>query len=738
MIKKGKPFPLGVSKIQDKIQFAISLPNVKECRLHLYKKGVKERTIVLDRSYQIGSIFSVMLEKFPYKEFEYDYEVNGKKVLDPYSRRIIGREQWGKKVEEETLRSGASFKEFDWEEDTLLNIPYEDMILYQIHVRGFTKHISSKVKKKGTYEGMIEKIPYLKELGINALLLMPMYEFDEVIKEEIKKELDLPYLNYQYQDKKSKSKELDKKEEKIEDKQIPKINYWGYSREPYYFAPKASYAANTKNPVESFKSLVKELHKNGIELILELYFYPKTNQNLILDCLRYWVLEYHIDGFLVNDDVVPTTFLATDPLLCSVKLLSTNWNQDMIYEEQTIPEQKKIAEYNDGFMVNVRRFLKGDEGQVGTCANYIKRNPKGYGVINYITKINGFTLADLVSYDVKHNEGNGENGVDGTNYNYSWNCGIEGKTRKQTVINLRKKQMKNAMVFLMISQGTPMILSGDEFCNSANGNNNPYCQDNSTSWLNWNQLVHQKEMFSFVKELISIRKKHSSFHKKKELRGTDYISCGYPDISFHGTKSWYPDFSNYSRVLGILLCGLYEKKETQPDAFFYIAINMHWESHEFDLPKLPKGLEWELIVYTGEEPIEFKKQDIELEQVNHNTIEVKQKELEEEKIYNNDKDCKNQEIKQHITSNIIQALEKKDINNNINYLSTIKEMKAVKEVESVKEIKAVKITKEKEDLLKKEKNPLSKKEKITSIVGPREIYIYRSKTMISYGKKKKE
>lgn len=733
MIKKGKPFPLGVSNIQDNIQFAISLPNVKECSLHLYQKGVKEKTIVLDRSYQIGSIFSVILEKFPYKEFAYYYEVDGKKVLDPYSRRIIGREQWGKRVEEETIRSGVSFEEFDWEEDTLLNIPYEDTILYQVHVRGFTKHVSSKVKKKGTYEGIIEKIPYLKELGINALLVMPTYEFDEVIKEERKEELNLPYLNYMYEDKKNKSKES----KKIEEKQVAKINYWGYSREPYYFAPKTSYAANKKNPVESFKSLVKELHKNGIELILEFYFYPKTNQNLMLDCLRYWVLEYHVDGFRINDDVVPTTFLATDPLLSSVKLLSTNWNQDMIYEEQTVPEQKKIAEFNDGFMVNVRRFLKGDEGQVGAFTNYIKRNPKGYGVINYITKINGFTLSDLVSYDVKHNEANGENGADGTDYNYSWNCGIEGKTRKQTIINLRKKQMKNAMVFLMISQGTPMLLSGDEFCHSANGNNNPYCQDNAISWLNWNQLTHQKEMFSFVKKLISIRKKHSSFHKKKELVGTDYISCGYPDISFHGTKSWYPDFSNYSRVLGILLCGLYEKNGTQPDAFFYIAINMHWEPHEFNLPKLPKELEWELLVYTGEEPIELKKQNIELEQENHNTIKVKQEELEEENINHTNKDYKNQEVKQQIQSNTmqsneIQSLEKQDINSLSP--SPIKGMKTIKEI---KTIKIIKERKEKEDLLKEEKKSLQRKEKITSIVGPREIYIYRSKTTINYEKKKK-
>ncbi len=586
--------PLGVSIGKAGIQFAIALPNEMECRLKLFGNNEgEETTLILGEEYRWGSIFSVVFDDLPYELSEYVYEVKGKEMLDPYARIITGREEWGNA--DCKPRCKIIFEEFDWGHDKPLCIPYSDMILYQLHVRGFTMHASSKVKHRGTYQGIIEKIPYLKQLGITGIIVMPTYEFDEIMRNDARGAAEKHFLNYKNTD----TSLLDK------DVADYKVNYWGYAKDCNYFAPKTSYAANLSNPANELKELVKTLHENQIEFHMEMSFQKGTNQVMILECLRHWVLEYHVDGFRINQDVVPTNLIANDPVLSSVKLMATSWNINDIYEETFIPDYKRLAEYNDGFLADARRFLKSDEEQVEKFLYRMKKNHPKNGVVNYITTINGFTLMDLVSYDIKHNEANEESGRDGTDYNYSWNCGVEGKSKKKAVIALRRKQIRNAFLMLLLSQGTPMILSGDEFGNSNEGNNNAYCQDNEISWLNWNQLKTHKDIYAYVKNLIQLRKNHKILHMKDEFRAMDYISCGYPDFSIHGTKAWYPDFSNYSRVLGIMLCGKYAIIDRKHhDDYFYFAINMHWEPHEYDLPKLPGSMKWSILLDTTVSTVE--------------------------------------------------------------------------------------------------------------------------------------
>lgn len=625
-IEKGNPLPLGVSVEELSINFSIALPNEEKCNLVLYIHGdIKPLQVIeIKKEYKTGSIFSVKifgLEKYlidkalientkddqgnSFRKLEYMYEVRGSEFIDPYAIYVTGREQWGAYTTEtgRRVRGAIYLEKFNWEDDKQPRIQYKDMILYRLHVRGFTKHISSKVKHKGTYLGIVEKIPYMKELGINAIELMPITEFEEIIP------MKDPafYMKERYRDyDKLKVQYKEKKRPNEVDERSYKINYWGYTENRNYFAPKVSYAWDKNNPIGELKQVIKTLHKEGIEVILEINFARGTNQSMIIECLRYWVQEYHIDGFKINDDVIPTTFIATDPILGDTKFFANNWNDNEIYGREHIPRRKTLGEYNDGFMVDARRLLKGDEGQVSNFIYRFRKNPKREGVVNYITNTNGFTLMDLVSYDIKHNDANGENNKDGTEYNYSWNCGVEGKTRRKKVVGLRQQQIRNAFLLLLMSQGTPMILAGDEFGQTQGGNNNPYCQDNETTWLNWNLLNTNLEILEYVKSLINLRKAHPILHMEEELRNMDYISCGYPDLSFHGTKAWYLDTSIYSRVFGVMLCGKYMKVDRKnDDDFFYIAYNMHWEDHEYDLPKLPTKMQWYKLIDTFMTPATF-------------------------------------------------------------------------------------------------------------------------------------
>lgn len=589
--------PLGVSKQGNLVYFAVSIPHAKECKLLLYKYGCKtvKEIVTLTQKDRIGSVF---ITKILWNEFHFDsylYEAMGKTFVDPYAKRIIGREVYGNVLspkEKELVRGAFDFDEFDWEGDLKPEISYSNLILYKLHVRGFTKDASSKVKHHGTYLGIIEKIPYLKELGVNALLMMPCVEFSEIIESSIhtpsyvEKPRNLSY-NEVFLD------------HLIEDS--PKINYWGYTTEYQYFTPKTSYAFQTAQSNTEFKLMVRELHKHGIEVLMEMHFIRGTTLQLIQDCLRFWSMEYHIDGFRFSNELGLENFLASDPYLVRTKLLNHSWNTEMIYERDIIPNYKVLADYNDSFLIDIRRFLKGDEDQLSKFAEHFRCSYEKKTFIHYITEHNGFTLMDLYSYDVKHNEDNGENNLDGTDYNYSWNCGVEGKTKKKKISELRTRIRKNALTVLILSQGVPMLYAGDEFGNTQNGNNNAYCMDSSLSWINWKDERNRDSLFTFTKELIYLKKKHKILRMDQGFLGMDCFACGYPDISFHGTKAWRPEYFNYSRTLGIFLYGNYAKiDENVFDDSFYLAFNMHWEIHRFDLPDLPRGYEWRIHLVTDD------------------------------------------------------------------------------------------------------------------------------------------
>lgn len=564
---------MGAVPVKDGIVFSMERKNNEEASLLLYKKGSKEviQEILFPATNTIGDIVCVKAEKIASARYEYNFCIDGKVTLDPYAKVLIGTGKFGEEHPEgHEVRCAMIAGNYDWEDDRKPQIAYEDAVMYSFHVRGFTKQRYSGVRHKGTFLGITEKAEYFKELGINQIKLMPAYEFAEM--ESVK-----THARY-------------RKEE------LPKrLNYWGYTK-AFHFAPKRAYAA-TKDPVREFKDMVKTMHRLGIEVLMEFYFPEGCSPRYITECLQYWVQEYHVDGFHVRGVQGICNLMATDPLFADTKLLNIYFPVEEIYGKKNLPKKRMVAECNDGFMIDVRRFLKGDEESLKAFAERMRRNPKGSGLINYIASHDGFTLCDLVSYEERHNEDNGEQNRDGRVQNYSWNCGEEGKSRKKKILELRNRQMKNAWCMLLLSAGTPMILAGDEFCNSQLGNNNPYCLDNEISWLDWKGYKSgNSEMFRFVKDLIAFRKKHKILHMGQELSMTDSLSCGFPGISYHSSSAWYGELDGQNRKIGVMYCGKYADE----DELIYIAYNMHWMEHTFALPALPGGYRWNVALDTSE------------------------------------------------------------------------------------------------------------------------------------------
>lgn len=565
---------MGAVPVKDGIVFSMERKNNEEASLLLYKKGSKEviQEIPFPATNTIGDIVCVKAEKIASARYEYNFCIDGKVTLDPYAKVLIGTGKFGEEHPEgHEVRCAMIAGNYDWEDDQKPQIAYEDAVMYSFHVRGFTKQRYSGVRHKGTFLGITEKAEYFKELGINQIKLMPAYEFAEM--ESVK-----THARYR------KEEELPKR-----------LNYWGYTK-AFHFAPKRAYAA-TKDPVREFKDMVKTMHRLGIEVLMEFYFPEGCSPRYITECLQYWVQEYHVDGFHVRGVQGICNLMATDPLFADTKLLNIYFPVEEIYGKKNLPKKRMVAECNDGFMIDVRRFLKGDEESLKAFAERMRRNPKGSGLINYIASHDGFTLCDLVSYEERHNEDNGEQNRDGRVQNYSWNCGEEGKSRKKKILELRNRQMKNAWCMLLLSAGTPMILAGDEFCNSQLGNNNPYCLDNEISWLDWKGYKSgNSEMFRFVKDLIAFRKKHKILHMGQELSMTDSLSCGFPGISYHSSSAWYGELDGQNRKIGVMYCGKYADE----DELIYIAYNMHWMEHTFALPALPGGYRWNVALDTSE------------------------------------------------------------------------------------------------------------------------------------------
>lgn len=536
---------------------------------------------------RVGSVYAMLLEGYQNREFSYLFYCGDRTWPDPYCRKIECNTKYGVPGKA-PVRCMVPDAHYDWEEDRAPGIPYENTILYALHVRGFTKHRSSGVEHKGTYAGVTEKIPYLKELGITSVLLMPAYEFDEIQRQENLQNI----LTMQ------KSAACQQEAEEPAAGSPYKINYWGYRRGMYY-SPKAGYAAG-KDAVAEFKDMVKALHRNGMEILMQFYFPTEVAPAEMLDVLKYWKVEYHIDGYHVMGVDLPVGMFAEEPLLSDTKLLTIQQYSPAASGPAAL--SRNIGWLSEGFQYDMRRLLKGDDDMINQFIFHVRNARPETGIINYIAKWDGFRLADLVSYDRKHNEDNGEDNRDGTDYNCSWNCGVEGRSRRKSITRLRMKQMKNAMTLVFLAQGTPLLYSGDEFGNTQNGNNNPYCQDNDTAWIKWNQMESGGELSAYTKMLIRLRREHPILHSAMPLKGMDTLSCGYPDVSFHGKEAWRPDTSPASRSMGVMFCGYYGEIDGRRDEeFLYFGVNLYWEPYVLGLPKLPRGKAWRLYASTDDQ-----------------------------------------------------------------------------------------------------------------------------------------
>ena len=649
--RRGYLEPFGATLISDGVvNFSVFSKRATSCELLLYHEGEEEPFVVIPflDEFRTGDVFAMIVYDFDFEEMEYGYRMDGpfdpehgqwfnknKVLLDPYAKMIAGRETWG--VEPDHLRQfqhrGAVIPhDYDWGADKPLETPLKDLVIYETHVRGFTMDESSDVKYRGTYVGLSKKIPYLKELGVNCVELLPIFEFDEFENSRMVGERRL-------------------------------YNYWGYSTVGF-FSPKMGYAASSAHGLvaEELKNMIKRFHEAGIEVILDVvfnhtaegnergpyisfrgidnktyylltpegYYYNYSGcgntmncnnavvRNFILDCLRYWVSTYHIDGFrfdlasiLSRDEQgVPMSSpplleaLAHDPILGKTKLIAEAWDAGGLYQVGSFPAWGRWAEWNGKYRDCLRRFVKGDAECGPEMVWRIQGSPDLYAnrsaeaSINFITCHDGFTLADLVSYNNKHNEANGEENRDGANDNNSWNCGVEGPTDDEKVRALRLRQIKNATALQLLSRGVPMILSGDEFCNSQGGNNNAYCQDNPISWLDWNDLDKHRDVFEFFKTLIAFRKNHPALRRKEFFVGMN--SSGYPELSFHGEHAWQFDESVPFHTFGFMYAETQRDHGAAEDCFIYCGVNTHWEEHSLELPIIPAGMRWHKVAYTAE------------------------------------------------------------------------------------------------------------------------------------------
>lgn len=563
----NKHFFPGAALEKDGIQFVCRSETGIPPVLLLYRRGCQkpEREIPFQEPPEPGCVFSVKVKVSP-SVYEYNYKIGSQIFTDPYARKIAGKRNFGEIPESvHSVRGSFSTRIYDWEGDERPRISYQDAVMYQLHVRGFTKQKNSGVRHKGTFLGLQEKLPYLKELGVNQLRLMPAYEFNELIP---------------------------KMPAGVAGETEYRLNYWGYGA-GFYFSPKAAYSSSAY-PEEEFKNLVKTCHRQKMELLMEFSFPDEIRIDTMIQCLEYWAREYHVDGFCVMTRQPVLEELAKLPLFQDLKLIGS-WLPEQIKSRGAGNREKTLAEANDGFMNDCRRILKGDGQCLKEFSFRLKHNPAGCQEINYMTSHDGFTLADLVSYDQKYNLENGEQNRDGTDSNFSWNCGAEGPTKKKDVLSLRMRQRKNAYGIMLFSQGTPMLLAGDEFGNSQNGNNNPYCHDSTLTWTDWGKARQNRELTEFVKKAIAFRRQHPVLHQKAEPSCIDTMSCGYPDLSFHGERAWYGDYDYGNRHIGCLYCGRYAGEE----GFLYIAYNFHWLEQSFALPLLPPDMEWRIVMDTN-------------------------------------------------------------------------------------------------------------------------------------------
>lgn len=651
------------------VSFTINSHGATRCTLLLFKPQAPKpyARIPFPDSYRIGDTYSMLVYDIKPDEFEYAFSFDGpyepakgllfneeNVLLDPYSRAVTGQRKWGEKPEggkDFEYRARVVKSSFDWGNIKQLEQPFEDLVIYETHVRGYTKDKSSGVSAPGTFAGLKDKIPYLKDLGINAVELMPIFEFDEMESARVVDGVQL-------------------------------YNYWGYNTVSF-FAPNTSYAFNEEHNHEGdeLKSLIKALKENGIEVILDVVFnhtaegnemgpcfsfkgidnnvyYMLTPdahyynfsgcgnvmncnhpvvRNLIIDCLRHWAIEYRVDGFrfdlasilgrdqngapMANPPILES--LAFDPVLGKMKLIAEAWDAGGLYQVGSFPSWNRWAEWNGRYRDDMRSFLKGDDGMAGNAITRITGSrdlysPESRGhkaSVNFLTCHDGFTLYDLYSYNEKHNEKNGWNNTDGDNNGHSWNCGAEGETDDPNVNGLRRRLIKNAFAALLCSRGPAMFFAGDEFCNTQFGNNNAYCQDNIISWLDWSRLEEFKEIHDFVRHMIQFRKEHPILRKM-----TKPSSCQFPEISVHNGTPFNASTDYKTKLIGIMYAGRNEE-DTEDDIVFY-CMNAYWEPLVMQLPVLPNGKHWHVDTNTNAEYFDGEDFTAKTELLGVNTIRV--------------------------------------------------------------------------------------------------------------------
>ncbi|GAB4169973.1 MAG: glycogen debranching protein GlgX [Terrimicrobiaceae bacterium] len=623
------------------------------CTLVLFNKGEEQPAdeIPFPEEYRLGNVWAMTVLGLRAKDIEYGFRLDGPNapkegfrfdrsaiLMDPYAREIGGDGRWqGQRAAVMPFRSRIPAGHFEWGHSRPLRRPEDELVIYEMHVRGFTANPNSQTLAPGTFDALRAKIPYLKELGVNCIELMPIFEFDE---------LENTRINPLTGD--------------------PLCNYWGYSTIGF-FAPKAAYAASGPQGghVLELKELIRALHEADIEIILDVVFnhtgeggdggptysfrgidnstyymlepgghyanytgcgntmncnHPVV-RGFVIGCLRYWASEFHIDGFrfdlatilgrdrngapLANPPLLEA--LAYDPVLASCDLIAEAWDAGGLYQVGNFPSYGRWMEWNGRFRDAARKFLKGDLGMTGEMVQRIMGSPDLYAAagrkptasVNFITCHDGFTLRDLVSYNEKHNLANGENNRDGTDDNNSWNCGAEGETNDPEILALRERQQKNAIALLMVSQGVPMILMGDECGRTQLGNNNAYCHDEEWNWFDWSQPSRDAGLLRFTRMMIAFRRANPALRQPEFLTGRDMVGSGYPDISWHGVKPWKPDWSLPSRSLAFMLCGRHSAAAGRPPHFIYCVLNMFHEPLEFTLPTLPRGMAWFRVVDTS-------------------------------------------------------------------------------------------------------------------------------------------
>lgn len=487
-IKEGDYRQYGASAAGGGVVFTFEAEKEEDCSILLYgKDGGIRQELKVPESCCRGAIRSVFVAGLKAESLRYNYKISGTVVTDPYAKRIIGRERWrdaGRVKNEFRVCGGYSDDTFSWGTDVHPEIPRHEMFLYKLNIRGFSMDAGIPAKERGTFAAVRDKIPYLKELGVTTVEFMPVYEFEELI---LKEKAVLPeYISWQV-----------RKEDQIKPEACAmpeRVNLWGYAP-ANYFAVKASYAKGQDASVE-WKKLIRALHENHMECVMEMYFPENVNQNLILDALRYWVREYHVDGFHLLGENLPVTQIAQDAWLRRTKIFCAVFENAVLWHPCRYPH---LYVYNDEYLYPVRALLNHKNGGMDAFACQQRKQHQYHGFVNYISDNNGFSLRDLFCYEQKHNEENGEENRDGSDWNLSANYGVEGRSRKQRIVRIRERQMCNAVAVLFLAQGVPLLYEGDETGDSQNGNNNVYCQDNPTGWVNWKK----DERYAWFREFVA-------------------------------------------------------------------------------------------------------------------------------------------------------------------------------------------------------------------------------------------